>query len=160
MMRNSWSQYVFLRAPPPKKYSFLHEKGQRSYDSTGVKGVMKLCLVGIFHCCIDDDPPPSEKLHQSQARTCTSDVNRVKTGSAASDIKQKADATFEVTFYLWGKHKCRSNTRTPAATDAMAFLLSPQSTLHSQSPHRIPSRNPDMTAGKSVSGRNNRQCFK
>lgn len=41
-----------------------------------------------------------------------------------------------------------SNTRTPAATDAMAFLLSPQSMLHSQSPHRIPSRNPDMTVEK------------
>lgn len=40
------------------------------------------------------------------------------------------------------------NTRTPAAMDAMVFLLSPQSTLHSQSPQRIPSINPDMTLGK------------
>lgn len=32
--------------------------------------------------------------------------------------------------------------------DAMVFLLSPQSTLHSQSPQRIPSRNPDMILKK------------
>lgn len=47
-------------------------------------------------------------------------------------------------------------TRTPAVTEAMAFLLSPQSTLHSQSPHRIPSRKPDMTLGKRVRSK----CFK
>lgn len=56
-------------------------------------------------------------------------------------------------FCLRRKHKCVCTTSTPAATDAMAFLLSPQSTLHSQSPHRIPSRNPDMAVGESVSKR-------
>lgn len=35
-------------------------------------------------------------------------------------------------------------TKTPAAMEAMVFLFSPQSTLHSQSPHLIPSRNPDI----------------
>lgn len=83
-----WSEIheanIFSWQSPIKKCSFLHEKGQCSYDSTRVKGVMKVCLVGVFHCCVDDDPPPGEKLHQSQARTCTSDVDRVKTESAAS----------------------------------------------------------------------------
>lgn len=47
---------------------------------------------------------------------------------------------------VWSENN-RWITRTPAAIDAMVFLLSPQSTLHSQSPHRIPSRKPDMTLG-------------
>ncbi len=36
------------------------------------------------------------------------------------------------------------HTRTPAAMEAIVFLFSLQSTLHSQSPHLIPSRNPDI----------------
>lgn len=54
-----------------KEQGFLHEEGQRGYDPARVKGVMKVCLVGILHRCIDDDPPPGEELHRSQARTRT-----------------------------------------------------------------------------------------
>ncbi len=42
------------------------------------------------------------------------------------------------------RNKIYWHTRTPAAMEAMVFLFSPQSTLHSQSPHLIPSRNPDI----------------
>lgn len=40
--------------------------------------------------------------------------------------------------------KYDSHTNTPAAIEAMVFLFSAQSMLHSHSPHLIPSRNPDI----------------
>lgn len=81
-----------------KEYRFLHEKGQCSYDSTRVKGVMKLFLLGIDHCCIDDDPPPGEKLHQSHehARQMWTELKQealhpvtATTTEVNTDIKQK-----------------------------------------------------------------------
>lgn len=77
-----------------KEYRFLHEKGQCSYDSTRVKSVMKLFLLGIYHCCIDDDPPPGEKLHQSHehARQLKQEALHPVTAATTevnTDIKQK-----------------------------------------------------------------------
>lgn len=56
---------------------FLHEKGQSRDDSTCVIGVMEVRLFGVFHGCIDYDPPPGEKLHRSQAPTCRSGVSGI-----------------------------------------------------------------------------------
>lgn len=53
-----------------QKDFFLHEKGHRSDDPTSVKGMMKHSLIGVFHCCINDDPPTSKKLQQTQIQTC------------------------------------------------------------------------------------------
>lgn len=161
----------FLDSPPMKNHSFLHEKGQCSYDSTRVKGVMKVCLVGIFHCCIDDDPPPGEKLHQSQVPTCTSDVDRVKTGSAASsksndDRGQHRHKTKSRHFLLLQSLSiCEENTN----AWAIPGLRQPQMRWRSFSPPspccthslHIGSRPEILTwLREKVSGPNYRQYFK
>lgn len=98
------SKIFFLTVSPPmKEYRFLHEKGQCSYDSTRVKGVMKLFLLGIYHCCIDDDPPPGEKLHQSHEHARQMWTEFIKqealhpgtatTTEVNTDIKQKTDTS-------------------------------------------------------------------
>lgn len=58
-------------------------------------------------------------------------------------------SSIQIYICLYCLEEINGNTRTPAAIEAIVFLRSPQSTLHSQSPHRIPSRNPDMTLEKS-----------
>lgn len=54
--------------------SVLHEKGHCRDDSAGVIGVMEISLIGIFHCCVNDDPPTGEELHRGQVETCVSGV--------------------------------------------------------------------------------------
>lgn len=33
---------------------------------------MKISLIGIFHCCVNYDPPTGEELHRGQVQTCVS----------------------------------------------------------------------------------------
>lgn len=103
----------------------LHEKGHSSDDTTGVIGVMESRLIWIVHSCINDYPPTSEKLQEYGLG-----FRNTPSFSLHSDVQLSNVIV---------KH-----TRTPAALDAMVFRLSPQSTLHSQSPHRTLSKNPDM----------------
>lgn len=114
----------------------LHEKSHSSDDSTCVIGMMEDRLIWIFHSCINDYPPTSEKLQEHELR--------FRRYAAFSSLQ-------------WYKvFKCNSKvepTRTPAAIDAMVFRLSPQSTLHSQSPHRTLSKNPDMVLSWKVKGK-------
>lgn len=94
--------------------------------------MMKFILCRVFHCSINDDPPAGEKLQKQHPRLCK---------------YVKSSIQIYICFYCF--EEISGNTRTPAAIEAIVFLRSPQSTLHSQSPHRIPSRNPDMTLEKS-----------
>lgn len=137
--------------------SVLHEKGHCSDDSTSVVGMMELSLIRMFHCGVNYDPPTSEELQQGPVPTCMSNVgykcsvfnyNRNPQLCARTHWSTAVASTSLNSCSLSGIKWETENTRTPAATDAMEFLLSPQSTLHSQSPHRIPSRKPDMTVGE------------